>query len=164
MALLALGWGGGSALASEAKGERPLQVVRVDKGAIRGIVKAAAQAVLAGEPAAVVLPRRGQLRATLRWRGEDDLDVAVVDRQGRRRSARHPLGVAVAEGPGLDRLVLPRVAGSVIVEVTRSHALGDEDLPPVAAELELRVGGRTRVVPVVLTRGSARVARVFWDG
>ncbi len=125
---------------------------------------AVAQAVLAGEPAAVVLPRRGQLRATLRWRGEDDLDVAVVDRQGRRRSARHPLGVAVAEGPGLDRLVLPRVAGSVIVEVTRSHALDDEDLPPVAAELELRVGGRTRVVPVVLTRGSARVARVFWDG
>ncbi len=46
MALLALGWGGGSALASEAKGERPLQVVRGDKGAIRGIVKAAAQAVL----------------------------------------------------------------------------------------------------------------------
>lgn len=46
IALLALGWCGMTAPASEAKGERPLQVMRVEKGVIRGIVKAAAQALL----------------------------------------------------------------------------------------------------------------------
>jgi len=55
------------------------------------------------------------------------------------------------------------VSGSVVVEVTRTVPNPDEVLPPVEAELELRIGGRTRVVPVVIGRGSARVARVFWD-
>ena len=46
LALLALGSWGLSLSPGHAKGERPLQAVRADKGAIRGIVKAAAQAVL----------------------------------------------------------------------------------------------------------------------
>ncbi|CAE6728814.1 MAG: efflux RND transporter periplasmic adaptor subunit [Nitrospira sp.] len=46
IALLALGGVGLATSVSEAKGERPLQVVRSDKSVIRGIVKAAAQAVL----------------------------------------------------------------------------------------------------------------------
>ncbi|MBS0172302.1 MAG: efflux RND transporter periplasmic adaptor subunit [Nitrospira sp.] len=46
IALLGLGWVSWPVPASEAKGERPLQVVRADKGVIRGIVKAAAQAIL----------------------------------------------------------------------------------------------------------------------
>lgn len=46
LALLALASWGLSVPASDAKSERPLQAVRADKGVIRGIVKAAAQAVL----------------------------------------------------------------------------------------------------------------------
>ena len=44
--LLVLGSVGLYVPASEAKGERPMQMVRAEKGVIRGIVKAAAQAVL----------------------------------------------------------------------------------------------------------------------
>lgn len=44
--LLVIGSWGLSGSAADAKGERPLQVVRADKGVIRGIVKAAAQAML----------------------------------------------------------------------------------------------------------------------
>ena len=74
------------------------------------------------------LGRRGQLRATLTWAGSDELDVAIVDRQGRRISTLHDRGAArTLEGRGQEELDLSKVRGSVFVEVSRRRRDGGDE-------------------------------------
>jgi tetratricopeptide (TPR) repeat protein len=104
---------------------------------------------------------KGELKATLSWTGEDDLDVAIVDAGGQRLSALHPLKLEVREGGGFEELAMRKVKKSVFVEITRSGA--SEGAAPVRATLELRTPSGKKSIPVVLDRGSVRVAKVFWS-
>ncbi len=109
-------------------------------------------------------PLRGQLRATLHWSGEDDLDIAVIDAAGRRLSATHPSQLTVRESAGFEELALGRVKKSVFVEVTRNGTTDGGRLPPIRATLEVRTPGGTKTFPVFLDSGSTRIAKVFWTG
>ncbi|MBK6921678.1 MAG: FecR domain-containing protein [Deltaproteobacteria bacterium] len=133
------------------------------KATSRALALAEAE-LAAGAPAA--LPAlKGQLKATLTWTGEDDLDIAVVDAKGRRLGATHPLGLTVREAAGLEQVALAKVKKSVFVEVTRNGTgLADEAARPIRAVLELRTPNGKQSFPVVIERGSSRVARVFWSG
>lgn len=108
--------------------------------------------------------RRGQLRATLTWSGSDELDVAIIDRSGRRISVLHDRGAAKArESRGREELDLTRVRGSVFVEVSRRRSDGGEGSPvPLGATLELVTPNGRKTIPVSVAQGSTRVAKVFW--
>ncbi len=107
---------------------------------------------------------RGQLRATLTWAGRDDLDIAIVDRKGRRISALHDRGKARGlVSRGQEQLNLSRVRGSVFVEVSRRPGDGEEVAAgPVAASLQLVTPDGRRTIPVSVAAGTTRVAKVFW--
>ncbi|MBC8070925.1 MAG: hypothetical protein IAG13_21535, partial [Deltaproteobacteria bacterium] len=106
---------------------------------------------------------KGQLRATLSWAGEDDLDIAIVDKAGRRLSAMHPSKLVVREGAGIEQLAMAKVKGSVFVEITRVGSAGGERLPPIRGNLELRTPGGNKSFPIIVDGGSTRVAKVFWS-
>lgn len=108
--------------------------------------------------------RRGQLRATLTWSGRDELDIAVVDRSGRRISALHDRGAAKARASrGREELDLTRVRGSVFVEVSRRRSDGGESSSvPLDATLELVTPSGRKTIPVSVVLGNTRVAKVFW--
>lgn len=111
-----------------------------------------------------------QLRATLTWGGSDDLDVAFVDSKGRRLSSLHPESlIRASESRGREELTMRKVSRSVFVEVTRVARPGDAPAEDgagprtVSAQLQLRAGGRTKSIPVTLSVGTHRVAKVFWS-
>lgn len=114
--------------------------------------------------AAATTRRRGQLRATLTWVGAEELDIAVVDRNGRRISVLHDRGSAVArESRGREELDLTRVRGSVFVEVSRRRSEGNTSASaPLGATLELVTPHGRKTIPVSVPQGSTRVAKVFW--
>ncbi len=120
----------------------------------------------AGTPTpAVSLPGGGQLRATLTWAGGDDLDIVVVDAKGRRLSAMRPdRQLTVLESPGHEELVMPKVHKSVFIEVTRNGVPVDDGRrrSPVSATLTLKTGSTTKTIPVELTGGTVRLAKVAW--
>jgi len=115
--------------------------------------------------AAPKLRRRGQLRATLTWTGREDLDIAVVDRRGRRISTLHDRGAARAlEAPGREELDLTKVRGSVFVEVSRRREDRDKtpSTTPLGATLTLVTPHGRKTIPLSLPVGSTRAAKVFW--
>ncbi len=124
------------------------------------LARTEAELGVAGSSAAAL---RGQLKATLTWSGEDDLDIAIVDAGGHRLAATHPAKLTVREAGGLEQLAMARVKKSVFVEVTRTGVAADERRGPVRATLELRTPSGNKTFPVVIERGSVRVARVFWS-
>ncbi|MCA9704848.1 MAG: hypothetical protein KDK70_03230, partial [Myxococcales bacterium] len=107
-----------------------------------------------------------QLRATLTWVGEGELDLAVVDTKGRRLSALRPQGKAkVREGAGREELTLKKVSKSVFIEVTRpspSRATPEGERGTIRGELVLKTSDGTRHIPVAIREGTVRVAKVFW--
>ena len=123
----------------------------------------AAEALERGSVPTVELHRGAELKATLTWPGEDDLDIAIVDNRGRRLSAMRPQEVRVREDAGREELTLRRVQGTVFVEVSRVGSDTSRRLEPVTAELEIRTPHGRRVVPVVIESGTARVAQVSWQ-
>jgi len=124
---------------------------------------------LEAELAAVALPpdvklhRGAQLTATVTWTGEDDLDIIVVDKRGRRLSALRPQNkVRVREGRNDETLTMRRVKGSVFVEVVRQS--GAPVTTPVSGTLTIKTSsGRKKTVPFTLREGTIRLAKVFWS-
>ncbi len=108
--------------------------------------------------------RRGQVRATLTWAGGDELDIAIIDRAGRRISSLHDRGSArTLETPGREELDLSKVRGSVFVEVSRRRTDSDEGVArPVAANLQLVTPHGRRTLAVSVPAGTTRAAQVFW--
>jgi hypothetical protein len=100
------------------------------------------------------------LRATLTWADSVDLDIAVVDRRGRRLSSLRPDRVRVQEAQGREVLTLKSVVGSVFIEVTRAAPHGNKG--PVRAELVIRTPHGSRTFPVSIERGTVRIARLRW--
>ncbi|MCH9688690.1 MAG: FecR domain-containing protein [Deltaproteobacteria bacterium] len=112
------------------------------------------------------LHSRNQLKATLTWTGEDDLDLAVVDAKGRRLSAMRPEGKArVQETPGHEQLTLRKVRKSVFIEITRPtpSRAPEGERGTVRGELHLKTPHGTRRIPFSIREGSVRVAKVFWS-
>jgi hypothetical protein len=109
---------------------------------------------------------RPELRVELRWTAAENLDIALVDSRGRRLSVLRPQGVRVKEQrDGAERvevLTLPRVTGTVFVEVTRAQT-GSRSDGRVPATLTIKAGGSRTQRSLVLDPGSRRVASVRWD-
>lgn len=122
-----------------------------------------AELTAVGLPPDVKLHRGAQLEATVTWTGEDDLDIIVVDKRGRRLSALRPQGkVRVQEGTSDETLTMRRVQGSVFVEVVRQS--GAPVTTPVSGTLSIKVSsGRRKTVPFTLREGTIRLAKVFWS-
>ena len=148
---------------TEAAGTREavLKSTVITRGSIAAFTAKLDKAVAAAGPK---LSRRGQLRATLTWTGREDLDVAIIDRRGRRISTLHDRGSArTLEAPGREELDLSKVRGSVFVEVSRRRADGEEGVaPPIAANLQLVTPHGRRTVAVSVPAGTTRAAKVFW--
>lgn len=116
----------------------------------------------------VTLHRSAQLKASVSWTGEDDLDLVVVDSRGRRLSALRPDGkLRVAERRNFEEVSLKKVRKSVFVEVSRNGSADPEasaSQRPVSGTLTVRTsGGRTKTIPFEMRGGTIRLAKVFWS-
>jgi ferric-dicitrate binding protein FerR (iron transport regulator) len=110
----------------------------------------------------------GDIQATAEWTGGVDLDIGLIDAQGRRTSWLGAGGKALvssrdvtstrAETIGLTNAL----SGSYVIEVAR--ASGTDANIPVRGELTLKLAGETRKVPFLLTGQRAEVGtmRVFF--
>jgi hypothetical protein len=116
-------------------------------------------------PATFDLHGRAELELDLTWSGEGELELAVVDTKGRRLSGLRPEGkVRVREGAGREQLTLKKVSKSVFVEVTRpasSRAL-EGKRGTIRGELTVKTPHGTKRIPVLVSDGTVRVAKVFW--
>ena len=114
---------------------------------------------------------RGDVQVTADWTGAGDIDVALIDPQGKRMSwlggtnGKVTVTALNATSTRTESLgFLGLGSGTYVVEVTR--AAGDAGTEPVRGELTLRLpGGGTRKVPFLLTGARAEVGtlRVFFE-
>lgn len=104
------------------------------------------------------IPGHADLRATLRFTGPGDVDIAVVDPRGRRLSALRPDDIKVLEAPGSETLTYGAVRKSLAIEVSRISGTGS-----VTGELTLRTPTVTRTYPFTLDQGSLRLATVSYQ-
>ncbi len=104
------------------------------------------------------IPGHADLRATLRFTGPGDVDIAVVDPRGRRLSALRPDDIKVLEAPGSETLTYGAVRKSLAIEVSRISGQGT-----VTGELTLRTPTVTRTYPFTLDQGSLRLATVSYQ-
>lgn len=111
---------------------------------------------------------KGDIQATAEWTGNVDLDIGLIDAQGRRTSWLGAGGKAQvssrdatstrSETIGLTNAL----SGSYVVEIAR--ATGADANIPVRGEITLKLAGETRKVPFLLTGQRAEVGtmRVFF--
>jgi hypothetical protein len=132
-------------------------------------VRAAVDRILT-EPAPSTIPSalRGDIQLSAEWSGGADLDLALIDAQGRRVSWLGSSGKALISArdvtsertEGLGLVNMP--AGQYLVEIAR--ASGADTSAPVRGELTLRMAGEVRKVPFVVTGPRLEVGtlRVFF--
>jgi hypothetical protein len=125
----------------------------------------AEKAVEVGVPTpSTALHGNPDLRAELRWTTEENLDLAFVDRRGKRLSVLRPEGVRVREerdgAQHVEIMTLREVDGTVFVEVTRPESNNEE---PVRATLTVKAVGATQSWTLLLERaGTQRIALARW--
>jgi len=131
-------------------------------------VRTAVDALLAKPEPLPSSSLRGDVQITAEWTGGVDLDIGLIDAQGRRTSWLGSAGKTLvsardvtsthAEAIGL----VGAPSGSYVVEIAR--AAGADANIPVRGELTLKLVGETRKVPFVLTGPRAEVGtmRVFF--
>lgn len=104
------------------------------------------------------------LRAELRWSAAENLDIAFVDRRGRRLSVLRPEQVRVREQrDGAERveiMTLREVQGTVFVEVTRPDSRREDT---VSATLTVKTMTGRRTWHLRLAPGTQRVALTKWE-
>jgi hypothetical protein len=130
-------------------------------------VRDAIDKLLAG-PAPAASGPRGDVQLSATWSGGADLDLALIDAQGRRTSWLGSAGKATVTArdvkstrdESLDVSGLP--SGNYVVEVSR--ASGRDAAGTISGELTLRLNGETRRVPFSLTgpRTEIGTVRVFF--
>jgi tetratricopeptide (TPR) repeat protein len=98
------------------------------------------------------------LRASLTWSGDADLDIAVVDRLGRRLSALRPELVRVREQRGAEELTLQSINQPVYLEISRRGPAG----PPVRATLKVKASGATKSFEITSDHQTLRLAKLAW--
>ncbi|NVB43258.1 hypothetical protein G6O69_35870 [Pseudenhygromyxa sp. WMMC2535] len=105
-----------------------------------------------------------ELRAELRWEADENLDVAFVDKRGRRLSVLRPQGVLIREaregGERLEVMTMREVRGRVFVEVTRPETRSEE---PIVATLVVKTPSGRKTWRLQLDPGTRRVAAAKWD-
>ena len=100
------------------------------------------------------------LKATLTWSGPIDMDIAVVDRRGRRLSALRREVIRVREGEGEETLTMQSIDNPVYIEVSRPG--GEGRVPPVQATLKIKTNGATRSFDITSDHSTLRLAKVYW--
>jgi hypothetical protein len=99
------------------------------------------------------------LRASLTWSGDADLDIAVVDRLGRRLSALRPELVRVREQRGAEELTLQSINQPVYLEISRRGPAGP---PSVRATLKVKASGATKSFEITSDHQTLRLAKLAW--
>ncbi len=111
----------------------------------------------------------GDVQVTAEWTGGEDLDISIIDAQGRRTSwMGTPLKNTVVSARDVtsgarEQLAVANLpAGSYVVEVSR--AAGGDSGAPVHGDVTLKLGKETRKVAFNLTSARAEVGtvRVFF--
>lgn len=128
------------------------------------LIDCLAQADQLQQAHAAPLHRHPELRAELRWHEPEDLDLAIIDRRGRRASVQHPVDVRVRPNEGgleqLEILTVRRVQGTLYIEVTRPQTPNPE---PLRASLTIRsIEGTRQRFDLLLLPGTQRVALGRW--
>jgi tetratricopeptide (TPR) repeat protein len=131
-------------------------------------VRAALDKLLEQPAAVTTATLRGDIQASAEWTGNVDLDIGLIDAQGRRTSWLGAGGKAVvssrdATSTRTESLGLTGVlSGSYVVEIAR--ASGADTNIPVRGEVTLKLAGETRKVPFLLTGSRAEIGtmRVFF--
>jgi ferric-dicitrate binding protein FerR (iron transport regulator)/Mg-chelatase subunit ChlD len=123
---------------------------------------------LLASPAAAAAPVHGDVQITGSWTTPADLDVALIDTQGKRTSwLGSPTKATVSardvtstQGETLEIAGLPQ--GNYVLEVSR--AAGRDTGDTVRGEVSLRLNGEARKVPFTLTGARAELGtvRVFF--
>lgn len=114
----------------------------------------------------------GDVQITAEWSGTADLDVALIDAQGKRTSwlggpSKALISARDATGLRSETLALAGLPqGSYLLEVTRAHSLEEarNGGDPVRGEVTIRLAGEVRKVPFTITGARAEVGtvRVFF--
>jgi hypothetical protein len=113
---------------------------------------------------------RGDIQVTAEWTGAADLDIALIDEQGRRISwMGSPVSnvtVSAQDATSARREVLGLLGlpkGNFVIEISRATG-GDTAGDVIRGDLTLRLVGETRKVPFTLTGARAEVGtvRVFF--
>ncbi|MDI1482600.1 VIT domain-containing protein [Polyangium sp. y55x31] len=121
---------------------------------------------LPGPPPSSLLT--GDIQVSAEWTGGVDLDIGLIDAQGRRTSWLGSPGKALLSARDVTSTrtealgLVNTPSGSYVVEIAR--ASGADQNIPVRGELTLKLAGETRKVPFVLTGPRAEVGtmRVFF--
>ncbi len=123
---------------------------------------------LLASPAPAASAAHGDVQLTAEWAGGADLDLALIDAQGRRTSWLGSPGKATVSardvtsprGEALDIAGLPQ--GNYVLEISRAAGRDTGDV--LQGEVTLRLNGETRKVPFTLTAARAELGtvRVFF--
>lgn len=132
-------------------------------------VRDAVDRLLAAAPTSVPVQLRGDVQITAQWTGGEDLDIALIDAQGKRiswlGSPTKAAGVTVrdATSPRAETLAVSNLpAGSYVIEITR--ASGERAGSFAQGDVTIRVVNDTRKIPFTLSGPRAEIgtARVFF--
>lgn len=115
-------------------------------------------------------PLTGDVQVSAEWSGGVDLDVALIDAQGKRTSWMGSPGKATTtardvtsqRNETLAVSALPQ--GNYVVEISRAAAAGADTASSIRGEVTLRLGGDVRKLPFTLAGPRAEVGtlRVFF--
>ncbi|MEP7119785.1 MAG: T9SS type A sorting domain-containing protein, partial [Byssovorax sp.] len=115
-------------------------------------------------------PLTGDVQVSAEWSGGSDLDVALIDAQGKRTSWMGSPGKATTtardvtsqHNETLAVSALPQ--GNYVVEISRAGGVGADTASSVRGEVTLRLGGDVRKLPFTLAGPRAEVGtvRVFF--
>jgi hypothetical protein len=127
-------------------------------------VREAVDKLLAGPAPAAQRPLGGDVQISAEWSGSADLDLAVIDAQGKRTSWLGGIGKGVVSARDVTSLRNESLAiaglpqGSYVVEIAR--ASGGDVGDPIRGEVTLRLGGEVRRIPFNLTGARAEIGTV----
>ena len=109
---------------------------------------------------------RGDVQVSAEWTGGADLDLAIIDAQGKRSSwlggnGKVTTSARDATSPRTETLgLLGLPQGNYVVEISRASGGTDATSSPIRGEVTLRLGGEVRKVPFTLSGARAEVGTV----
>ena len=131
-------------------------------------VRTAIDRILAQPETTQAAVLRGDIQLSAEWSGGTDLDIGLIDAQGRRtswlgsasKSLVSARDVTSTRSESLGLVNTP--SGSYVIEIARAQ--GESRDIPVRGEITMKLAGETRKVPFVLTGSRAEVGtmRVFF--
>ncbi|MFO0758993.1 MAG: VIT domain-containing protein [Byssovorax sp.] len=117
-------------------------------------------------PAPAPAGLRGDVQISAEWSGGADLDLAIIDAQGKRSSwlgsgGKVLTSVRDATSTHTETLgLLGLPGGSFVVEIARAGGGADASAVPIRGEVTLRLGGDVRKIPFTLSGPRAEIGTV----